>query len=394
MTQEFRDMLYLLGAEVSGTEYKPNHKLNVGGILRAAEVQGVRTLVFPELERLCPEECARFQTAFLSEVGSGIRRNAFQLGTLSALAKKGIRVCLIKGLAAAAAYPHPEYRISSDTDVLIDKKDEAAVLGFLAENGYRIEPRHSKNDHHAKAYHPIGGLLEIHVRLYSIRTEKIILNGMQLYSGDYIKESFDGCEVYTLSVNDSLIYLTAHYIKHLVGEGGGIRQMLDLLMYMRKHDGEIDYNRYGSVLSSLGYEKLIDVVKTAGAVYWNLDYPKKHEELCEKLLSDSEEYGLFGHNAGEKNGFFSAYCEHRGGRLRSNSMLFFVGEQSRFHRLFPTAEALVERGYKNADKRFLYPICCVHRLFDKAVELVFKKKEKTDSKVEKRIGMMKELDML
>ncbi len=394
MTQEFRDMLYLIGAEVSGKEYNPDHKLNIEGILRAAAVQGVRTLVFPQLEKLCPNECAKYTPVFWGEVGSGIRRNAFNLKALSELKKNGIRVCLIKGLAAASAYPHPEYRISSDTDILIDEKDEAAVLNFLEGNGYSIEPRRSEKDHHTKARHPIGGLLEVHVQLYSIPTQKMILSGMKLYGEEYRIENFDGYEVYTLGTNDSLMYLTAHYIKHLVDEGGGIRQMLDLLLYMKKYESEIDFEKYNSVLQTLGYEKLIDVVKTAGALYWGFDFSKENEELCEKLLTDSEEYGLFGHNSSGKNGFFSVYCERRGGKMKNEAVQFFGGEQSRMKRLFPDAHGMVERGYKHADNKLLYPFCCIHRLLDKSFEMIFRKKKTENSQIEKRLDMMKELGMI
>lgn len=394
MTQEFRDMLYLIGAEVSGKEYNPDHKLNIDGILRAAAVQGVRTLVFPQLEKRCPDECAKYTPAFWGEIGSGIRRNAFQLKTLSELKKKGIRVCLIKGIAAAAAYPHPEYRISSDTDILIDEKDEAAVLAFLKENGYSVEPRRSKNEHHTKARHPIGGLLEVHVQLYSIPTQKMILSGMELYGEEYRIESFDECEVYTLGTNDALMYLTAHYLKHLVDEGGGVRQMLDLLLYMKKYESEIDFEKYNSAMQALGYEKLIDVVKAVGAMYWGMDFPKEHRKLCEELLTDSEEYGLFGHNSGGKNGFFTVYCERRGGKMKNEAVQFFGGERSRMRRLFPKAQGLIERGYKHADNKLLYPFCCIHRLFDKSFEMIFGKKKRENPQVEKRIDMMKELGMI
>lgn len=394
MTQEFRDMLYLIGAEVSGKEYNPDHKLNIEGILRAAAVQGVRTLVFPQLEKRCPDECAKYTPAFWGEIGSGIRRNAFQLKTLSELKKKGIRVCLIKGIAAAATYPHPEYRISSDTDILIDEKDEAAVLAFLKENGYSVEPRRSKNEHHTKARHPIGGLLEVHVQLYSIPTQKMILSGMELYGEEYKIESFDECEVYTLGTNDALMYLTAHYLKHLVDEGGGVRQMLDLLLYMKKYESEIDFEKYNSAMQALGYEKLIDVVKAVGAMYWGMDFPKEHRKLCEELLTDSEEYGLFGHNSGGKNGFFTVYCERRGGKMKNEAVQFFGGERSRMRRLFPKAQGLIERGYKHADNKLLYPFCCIHRLFDKSFEMIFGKKKRENPQVEKRLDMMKELGMI
>ena len=394
MTQEFRDMLYLIGAEVSGKEYNPDHKLNIEGILRAAAVQGVRTLVFPQLEKRCPDECAKYTPAFWGEIGSGIRRNAFQLKTLSELKKKGIRVCLIKGIAAAATYPHPEYRISSDTDILIDEKDEAAVLAFLKENGYSVEPRRSKNEHHTKARHPIGGLLEVHVQLYSIPTQKMILSGMELYGEEYKIESFDECEVYTLGTNDALMYLTAHYLKHLVDEGGGVRQMLDLLLYMKKYESEIDFEKYNSAMQALGYEKLIDVVKAVGAMYWGMDFPKEHRKLCEELLTDSEEYGLFGHNSDGKNGFFTVYCERRGGKMKNEAVQFFGGERSRMRRLFPKAQGLIERGYKHADNKLLYPFCCIHRLFDKSFEMIFGKKKRENPQIEKRLDMMKELGMI
>lgn len=394
MTQEFRDMLYLIGAEVSGKEYNPDHKLNIEGVLRAAAVQGVRTLVFPQLEKRCPDECAKYTPAFWGEIGSGIRRNAFQLKTLSELKKKGIRVCLIKGIAAAATYPHPEYRISSDTDILIDEKDEAAVLAFLKENGYSVEPRRSKNEHHTKARHPIGGLLEVHVQLYSIPTQKMILSGMELYGEEYKIESFDECEVYTLGTNDALMYLTAHYLKHLVDEGGGVRQMLDLLLYMKKYESEIDFEKYNSAMQALGYEKLIDVVKAVGAMYWGMDFPKEHRKLCEELLTDSEEYGLFGHNSDGKNGFFTVYCERRGGKMKNEAVQFFGGERSRMRRLFPKAQGLIERGYKHADNKLLYPFCCIHRLFDKSFEMIFGKKKRENPQVEKRLDMMKELGMI
>ena len=45
--------------------------------------------------------------------------------------------------------------------------------------------------------------------------------------------------VQTDSMKDTLMYLTAHYIKHLINSGGGVRKMMDLLLYIEKNKDKI-----------------------------------------------------------------------------------------------------------------------------------------------------------
>ena len=80
--------------------------------------------------------------------------------------------------------------------------------------------------------------------------------------------------------------------------------------------------------------------------------------------------------------------------MKSGAVQFFGGEQSRMKRLFPDAQGMVERGYKHADNKLLYPFCCIHRLFDKSFEMIFGKKKRENPQVEKRLDMMKELGMI
>ena len=190
MTESFKNMLYLFGAGATGRDIKINgSELNTDEIRRLAIEQGVWTVVYEPLSRAANAE--KYRMEFLSAVSKSIQSKNFTFGILQRLNEKGLKCCIIKGAAVATLYAAPDCRISSDTDILIDPADEQKILGFLAKNGYTVEKR-KKNDHHAKAYHLVGGLLEIHVRLYSVPTEKLSLDGVTLYTEQWRKIEIEG----------------------------------------------------------------------------------------------------------------------------------------------------------------------------------------------------------
>lgn len=391
MTQEFKDMLYLLGSAVNNLNLKIDHEINIEKIRNLSVEQGVWTLIYPELEKYCNELMyLKYKPEFLYMVAEAIRRNEFQLKILQKIKTMGINFCILKGISAATCYPNPDYRISSDTDILINSDDEKKITEFLKENDYKIKPR-EKNDHHAKAYHPIGGLLEIHVRLYSIPTEKIIFNNLDLYTENYRLQKFGEYNLYTLGINDELIYLTAHYLKHFINEGGGIRQMLDLLLFIEKNQNKIDFERYNNIMTKLNYDKLIDVIKSIGAKYCGFDYEIKYESLCDMVLTDSENGGIFGKCADNRRGFYDAYCNRRNKML--NTVLMFKREKNILSRIFPNVLQLQSEGYAHANCKVLYPFICIARNFKKIFEHE-KNKSLTNDNIQNRLSMMKDLNMI
>lgn len=390
MTRDFQDMLYLLGYCYRSQTGDKEHEYNVEKIKELSISQGVWTLVFPELEKYA--DLKEHTDEFMKTVMLGIKENTFQLSVISEMNAAGLKACLLKGAAVALAYPDPSMRISGDTDILIKPEQEREVMEFLWKRGYKIKLR-SKNDHHFKAYHNAGGMLEGHVRLYSIPTEKILLDGMELYDEEWTEEEIEGYTIPVLGLNDGLIYLTAHYIKHLVNEGGGVRQMLDLLLYIERYRDRLDFDRYDRVLKELRYDKLIDVIKTIGAKYWGFDYPLKYEEQAEEILTDSEAGGIFGYDTNEREGFYKLYCSSRAKKPGAKLTTFIKGERDWKRRLFPKRTQLVSEGFKGADKAILYP----YYLFRHFLKKYRSRKEKAESpnlKINKRLEMMKELGMV
>ena len=391
MTRNFRDMLLLLQAAVQGTEKQLNEDSDREGIEQLAKSQGVWTLIYPELRKATGEKEESME--FMTVIARAIQRNAYNLDILGAMDQKGIYYCLLKGQAASILYPHPDFRISGDTDILIRPEDEEKVALFLKSCDYQVEKRR-KNDHHMKAWHPIGGLLEVHVSLYSAPTQELLFQGWDPCHEERRKILLYGKPIWTLGINDGLWYMTAHYIKHLINGGGGIRQMIDLLLYLKKYKEEIDMEQYQRILAELKYDKLIEVVKCIGADYLGFSYPELEEysALADRLLSDSEEGGIFGMRNQYQNNLYQTYCRMRGNnRITSNLILATKSEITMWDKLFVGSETLVRQGYGYARTKILVPIAWIHRVIDKYRS---KKEGVSDGKNDERLDLLKQLGMI
>lgn len=392
MTKDFKDMMYLLGYNNGMKVENEDINYDIEMIRKISLSQGLWSLVYPELERHV--DMSKYLNEFMTIISKSLRNNIIQLETISELEKRGHKCCILKGISLSKLYPLSECRVSADTDILIKPEEEQDIIKILVEKGYRVEHR-EKNDHHFKAYHPTGGMLEGHVRLYSIPTEKIILSGKKLYSEPWREMELEGYTVHGLGINDGLIYLTAHYIKHLVNSGGGVRQMLDLLLYMDYYKDQIDLKKYEQTLKDLKYDKLIDVVKSIGAKYWGFDYKIVDEELCEELLTDCESGGIFGGLTTDRNGFYNEYCMLReNNKIKYGYINIVKSERGIIKRLFPSQKILLQQGYGLARHRILIPALWVKRPIDILKRIKNKNESNISSANEERLNMMKRLRMI
>lgn len=370
MTRNFENMLHLFGCGALGKEPKNEYCENLSQVRNKALKQEVWDVVYAAVrskiekgEVAVPEDAfMRLENLFIANVASNMRRVEFNLSTVKKLMADGIRCCVLKGIAVASLYSVPETRISSDMDILIDLKDEEKVCEILKSLGYTVEER-SKHDHHRKAHHKTGGLFEVHVKLHSEGTREHILDGKVEYTEDYIMNE-NG--IYTMGINDGLIYLSAHLIKHLINDGMGIRQVMDLLLYMKKHKNEIDWNKYDALMKELRYDKLIAVVKGIGVKYLGLEFENviTDGEGFNELLEDMECGGLFGMSDTESSQFFHLYTKRRSGNNALEHSVYRItkGENSAFRMLFPSLKGMKKRFSYVEKCPVLLPVAWIHRI--------------------------------
>ncbi len=395
MTPQFEAMLRIFGDGATGNVNKYPGDIDSDAVVSLAHIQGVWTVVYPALAKVC--DVSKYHLQFLAAVRDGVRRNEFTFNALQKIKDEGIEVCLLKGASVAALYNEPHSRISSDVDILINPKDEKKVLDILLKNGYSVEKR-SRYDHHTKATHPVGGLLEVHVGLYSRITEKAIFSGADMYNEEWIDSEADGKKFKTLGINDNLNYLTAHYIKHFIKGGSSIRQMMDLLLYLKKYENQIDFEKYNRLLKELKYEKLINAVKSIGGMYFGLDFEITEPELMKDILEDCASFGLFGYNSSAGGDVYGDYCRMRKSMTDSELRYEFMfrSEQSVFGRLFPSKDVLLKHGYSYAKHSVLVPFGWAHSLFDALLRRFNPQKNHKEANERKnnRTNLMKKLEMI
>ena len=394
MTNHFKNMLSLFAANATGCAFGQVGEIDAEEIRRLSVEQGLWTLVYPELSKVC--DVAKYQMGFFKTVSQGIARKDFNLKMIKKLEEAGINCCLLKGAAISRFYKDSECRISSDTDILINICDEKRALSILEENGYRIADRDTY-DHDTKAVHPIGGLMEVHISMCNDITKRVLFGGLDMYKEPWSEVEIDGKTYYTRGINDGLIYLTAHFIKHLINDGGGVRQMMDLLLYMKANEDKIDFEKYNATIKELKYDKLVETIKTIGGKYFGLDFEVTEEALAEKLLDDTEYGGIFGFEADDRGQFYKIYCEKRTTTLdKYKTLLSLKSDRNIVAKIFPSSKRLVEyHGYGYAKNKLLVPFAWVHRYFD--IITGRRKKFKNDSQSDgfkNRMQMMHDLGMI
>lgn len=404
MSTDFVNMLYLFGASATGQEIKTQYCQNLSKIRDFALSQEVWDVVYAGVrEKIASGEITvpaevylRLEKEFMSNVALNIRRVEFNMGTLRRLEESGIRCCVLKGTTVARLYAMPEARISSDMDILIDKKYETQVVEILTELGYACENR-AKHDHHMKAYHKIGGLLEVHVALHSVPTNDIILDDEIRYNEEFML--IDDA-IYSLGVNDALTYLSAHLIKHLINDATGVRQMMDLLLYMKEYDLQIDWDKYNSLMKRLGYDTLINVVKGIGVTYFGMEFDGAITEGhgLEELLEDCEIGGVFGYGEKERAQFYHIFTQRRAGNSSISHSLYRLkkSENSVLRMLFPKCSDMKKRFSYVEKFPVLLPVGWLHRIAELTLKHlgVIKEKETYSEVNERRMKMVEKLGML
>lgn len=391
MTKEFEVLMRLVGKAVRGIEVFAEY-CDKELLRQIAIYQNVWTIIYPYSDIFSPID--KYYEEFILSITSFVKQVDYSLNVIKKLHDAGFKVCLLKGISNAVLYPKPQYRISSDTDILIREEDEEKVSEYLKSLGYKVFER-DKLMHHFNAYHPIGGIMEVHVKLYQDITKKYIMNNLEPYNEEYRFIEIDGIEVPVLGINDGLVYITAHYIKHFTNSGGGIRQMLDLLLYMEKYSDEIDFSRYDNYLKELHYDKLIDVVKTIGAKYWGFDYPIKYEDLAQRLLEDSQNSGLFGDYKGSTRGFYREYCHFRFNNSLVGEIEYMGSDKGGLlRRIFPTGKYMVDWGTKFAKFKLLLPLAWAWRLLVVAFRYIMSAFKKQDENTARRLELVRDLGMI
>ncbi|MEG2089119.1 nucleotidyltransferase domain-containing protein [Niameybacter sp.] len=247
MKKQQEQLLELLVSAIHGEKIKDTSYQDWKGILEEAGEHQVKGMIYPVVDR---EEIEGHIDECLFEswkretfrTGASQIQHVFQIGRILKLFRDSdINVIVLKGIVIRDYYPRPELRTMCDADLLVHKKDMKAIESILLQEGYKAE---EASPIHIKYIHPRCLAVEIH---WTIRDERIFENMDKMEEAlwqDAIPIKVSGVQALGLNLEDQIIHLCVHMATHLSVGGFGIRQLLDLALFVEARAGDVNWTLF------------------------------------------------------------------------------------------------------------------------------------------------------
>ena len=422
VTNEFKALMRLVGAAAQGkTASKVPEGLDWRKIESLADEQAVQTLLgyglrlSPALD--CPAELRKRLVGQMRQ--AAFSNNAWKCSTLRLLAEMnaaGIPALLIKGYALADCYAAPDCRMSGDTDLLIEPKDEKRACAFMKAQGFRVEHRWAKG-HHDVCRHPQLGCVELHVMLYDEIVEDVWFGRMD--GREFVREAPVEVETpdgryRTLGCTDHMIFLMLHLIKHFILSGMSLRMMLDAALFFARNAEKIDCARFWQTMEGLKYGAIAQSILWAMVRYCGIDQTSLPglcgdcPESVKMILDDLESGGWLGEM--DKKVREEGWYEYNRQRLtksrgKAQYWLYMIRWKKDIYikALFPSRETLAIRYPCVRKHAALIPFVWLHRLVFRGSQAlrngaltsyIVTDEKRVAATGQKRVQMFRELGML
>ncbi|SCY64778.1 nucleotidyltransferase domain-containing protein [Butyrivibrio sp. INlla14] len=262
-------------------------KVSLNDLLSYAKTGQISYPIFSSLIKLdIDEEHADTirQALKLSTFRTFMQMGAFTEIT-NALEAAGIRHQVLKGAIIKRDYPSPEIREMSDIDLVIydESLDKAAKV--MEKLGYK---NHGIIKHHMIFTKGNDLYVEVHWCLF----DESVGHSQHLYFNDFRARRIDGKKyTYEFSHEDFYVYLIAHMAKHFFETGCGIRNLMDIYIYVNKYGEQMDKEYLDKELEKCGIRDFEREMRELAFIWLDSrDCPEFYENLFAYML-DSGIYG-------------------------------------------------------------------------------------------------------
>lgn len=252
-----------------------------------------------------------------------LRRFEDAVGRFARLMKEnGIAYVVFKGLDVARHYPEPFARTMGDVDFYVPQRDFLRTVEVI-ERGLHVEVDKEDVDKHY-SFDWQGIRFEMHYQIETFgshrhqhRFDRMIDEAMAEHTDSFTVCDSDGneTEVCVLPPTENLIVVFKHWFNHLLVEGVGLRQTLDLAVLLNVYRDKINIGRLMTALDGIGYMKAFRAMLAMMKRYFELDwldnffvYDRCDERYADKLMAAVMESGNFGRKA---------YRNHTTGKKKS-----------------------------------------------------------------------------
>lgn len=249
----------------------------------------------------------------------------------------GVRPLIVKGQVIAKEYKDPLLRQSGDIDVFIAKNDWPILSKWITKNHFgftSLAPdKHIEIDYH-------GVTVELHHHLNAFSSKHVMKYWIEEMETKFLERhrpvKIEGVDVLTLGITDTLTHLLVHTHHHLLTEGVGLRQLMDMAMFIHNHFEELNLSQLHSQLVGIDHLNAFNAYMALLNKYLGLPKTEIPFELvlddyvyADKIMQEVWRGGNFGyknHIKGLKMGLLHSIDTAR----------IVIGHSIKFYRLAPS----------------------------------------------------------
>lgn len=279
----------------------------------------------------------------------------------------GIRPIVVKGIICRNTYPKPDLRPSGDEDLYVQMEDYPKIKNVLYANGFVLA---EQSDDESMLEEVVflnlrkGIIYEVHTSLMP-RISSFYDKHNAAFEGDFEQmkaETFEGHEIYTLEETQHLFFLLSHLLKHFVAGGVGIRQLCDIIMFIRKYHEAIDWQKFKGWIEQYHLEIFWVNLMEIGIRYLAFEPERYNVPMYASMKPDPEAILADMFAAG-------AYGMSSMARRHSANLTIKAAEDEKagmtggiLKALFPSAEKMAERYPYLKEKKYLLPVAYGKRI--------------------------------
>ncbi len=322
----------------------------------------------------------RLLAAYSSRVRAEILSQANRTGELCLLYRylrsKGLHPLVMKGIVCRTLYPHPEHRPSTDEDLLVKPAEFHQMHQALLNYGFELSnPEKDPATQFEVAYQDKDKLLYLEVHKTPFTPDSSFLDRMNdCFLGAHdraVTQRICGTEFLALGLEDHLLYLLLHALKHFLYSGFGIRQICDVAMFSERYWEQIGWDSLKSRLERISALDFVRAVYRIALEYLLPDSPLAGQLAdwdifgidAEPLLADVMEGGVYG--AATMSRLHSSNMT-----IRAVSNQNVHGLKAVLYSVFPPLEAMQSKCWYLNQLPVLLPIAWIHRLLGYLWELI------------------------
>lgn len=257
----------------------------------------------------------------------GMQRFENAVGRFARLMEENsIAYVVFKGLAVARLYPEPFVRTMGDVDFYVPQGDFQLAVDVIERGLHVVVDKEDVDKHYSFDWQGIRFEMHYQIETFGNRRHQRRFNRMIDEAMTEHTDSFTVCdsdgietEVSVLPPTEDLIVVFKHWFNHLLVEGVGLRQTLDLAVLLNAYKDKINVGRLMTALDGIGYMKAFRAMLAMMKRYFGLDwldnffvYDHRDERYANKLMAAVMESGNFGrksyrnHTTGKKKSMETA----------------------------------------------------------------------------------------